>query len=103
METTIHIGGRKHVSPSSVIFLIADINYTKLILEDGKQLYVATTLKTLQKRLQAAGDFFRPNRGHLLNLDFMEHYTETSITMANNKTFKISRRRQMDFLAKVRG
>ncbi len=99
METTIHVGGRKHVSPSSVIFLIADVNYTKLILEDGKQLYVATTLKTLQKRLQAAGDFFRPNRGNLLNMSYMDTYTDTSITMANKQTFKISRRRQTDFLA----
>jgi DNA-binding LytR/AlgR family response regulator len=101
METTIHIGGRKHVEPSSVLFLIADQNYTKLILENGEQLFVATTLKKLQARLQAAGDFFRPNRGNLLNMSYMATYTETSITLANKQTFKITRRRQAAFLSKI--
>jgi DNA-binding LytR/AlgR family response regulator len=101
METTIHIGGRKHVEPASVIFLIADQNYTKLIMENGEQHFVATTLKKLQARLQAAGDFFRPNRGNLLNLNYMATYTETSITMADNQTFKITRRRQSAFLHKI--
>ncbi len=102
MEKNIHIGGRKHVNPSSVIFLIADQNYTRIILKDGQQLYVATTLKTLQERLLSSGHFFRPNRGNLLNLDFMANFTHTSITMANKQTFKISRRRQTDFLDLVK-
>jgi DNA-binding LytR/AlgR family response regulator len=103
METTIHIGGRKHVNPSSVLFLIADENYTKLIMENGEKILVATTLKKLQVRLQAAGDFFRPNRANLLNLNFMDAFTESSITMANQQTFKISRRRQVAFLLKMKG
>jgi DNA-binding LytR/AlgR family response regulator len=101
METTIHIGGRKHVEPGAVIFLIADQNYTKLIMENGEKIMVATTLKKLQARLQAAGDFFRPNRGDLINLNYMATYTETSITLANNQTFKITRRRQSAFLNKI--
>ena len=102
METTIHIGGRKHIEPSSVIFMVADINYTKLFLKDGKSLYVATPLKRLQERFQAAGDFFRPNRGIVVNMDYVADLTEVSITLENNKTFKISRRRQPAFLSRVK-
>jgi DNA-binding LytR/AlgR family response regulator len=98
---TIHIGGRKHVLPSSVLFLIADENYTKLILDDGTQLYVATTLKKLQERLLSYDYFFRPNRGNLLNLKHMQAHTESSITLSNNQIFKISRRRKLDFLSKI--
>jgi DNA-binding LytR/AlgR family response regulator len=97
MQTIIHIGGRKHVEPKEVLFLIADQNYTTLILKNGQQLFVATTLKTLQERLGAANNFFRPNRGNLLNLDFMCRFTDKSITLINEQTFKISRRRQNAF------
>jgi DNA-binding LytR/AlgR family response regulator len=99
METLIHIGGRKHIEPSSVLFLIADQNYTKLILKNGEQIFVATTLKKLQERLYSSGIFFRPNRGNLLNLNFMTCCTEKSITLVNEQTFTISRRRQNNFLS----
>jgi DNA-binding LytR/AlgR family response regulator len=98
---TIHIGGRKHVEPSSVIFLIADQNYTKLILADGTKLYVATTLKKLHERLQKSGDFFRPNRGNLLNMNYVDSYTESTITLTNKQTFTITRRRKLSFMDKV--
>jgi DNA-binding LytR/AlgR family response regulator len=98
---TIHIGGRKHVEASSVLFLIADENYTKLILDDGTKLYVATTLKKLQERFMSYDYFFRPNRGNLLNLKHMREYNENSITLSNDQIFKISRRRKLDFLSKI--
>jgi DNA-binding LytR/AlgR family response regulator len=97
METLIHIGGRMHIEPNSVLFLIADKNYTKLILQNGQQIFVATTLKKLQERLLQTGIFFRPNRGNLLNINCMTFSTDKSITLANNHTFKITRRRQDSF------
>ncbi len=98
----IHIGGRKHILPSSVLFLIADVNYTKLILENGQQLYVATTLKTLQKRFLEVDYFFRPNRGNIINLKHMSAYTEQSITLFEDKVFTLSRRRRLGFFAKIK-
>jgi DNA-binding LytR/AlgR family response regulator len=99
METLIHIGGRMHVEPSQVVLLTADKNYTTLFLENGKKLFVATTLKKIQSRLAKNTNFFRPNRGNLLNLNYMTCCTEKSITLENQQTFTITRRRQMDFLS----
>lgn len=93
-EPLLHIGGRLKVAPKNIRLLKAEINYTKVHLDDGSTLLSSITLGVLEKRLQDFS-FFRPNRSVVVNLDYMVEYEEASaqIRMENNETFKISRRR----------
>lgn len=97
METIVHIGGRKRIASQEVVLLLAEQNYTRIFFRNGMVLMVATTLKTLEERFKVAGSFFRPNRTAMLNMQFMSACNNHTITINNNQTFKISRRRQSGF------
>ncbi len=98
-ETLLHLGGGLKISPKNIRLLKAEINYTKVHLDDGSTLLSSITLGILEKRL-IEFSFFRPNRSVLINLDYMVDFEETSaqIKMKNNETFKISRRRTKHFI-----
>ena len=100
---TIPIGGRKNVFPATVILLEADVNYTRLYLENGIKLIVATTLKKLEARFADESNFFRTSKSYLINLDFMTTYDlkNSAILMKNHKTVLISRRRKPKFLTQM--
>ena len=97
-ETLLNLGGRLKIAPKNIRLLKAEINYTKVHLDDGSTLLSSITLGILEKRLQEFS-FFRPNRSVLINLDYMVEFEETSaqIKMRGNETFKISRRRTKHF------
>ncbi len=97
-EQLLHIGGRLKIAPKNIRLLKAEINYTKIHLEDGSILLSSITLGILEKRLQDF-TFFRPNRSVLINLEYMVDFEETSaqIKMKDNEIFKISRRRTKHF------
>lgn len=100
---TIPIGGRKNVIPETVILLEADTNYTRLYLDTGEKLLVATTLKKLEARFANEINFFRSNKSYLINLNFMKKYDleRSEILMENQKIVLISRRRKLRFLTKM--
>ncbi|GGD81840.1 hypothetical protein GCM10011514_52400 [Emticicia aquatilis] len=96
MKTTeIAIGGRKKVLPHDVVLLVANQNYTTLFLENGDRVLVATTLKKLEKRFSEIEYFFRAHKSFLINLNYIESFTEkTSLKMINQQTVTVSRRKQ---------
>lgn len=97
-EALIHLGGRKKVSPQSIVMLKADINYTTIHFDDGSCFMSSTTIGVLENRLKNLY-FFRPNRPVLINLNFMKVFEKKTfqIKMENNEVFKIARRRTKSF------
>jgi DNA-binding LytR/AlgR family response regulator len=93
-ETLLNLGGRLKIAPKNILLLRAEINYTKILLDDGSTLLSSITLGTLQKRLQNFS-FFRPNRSVIINLEYMIEFKEATaqIKMENDEVFIISRRR----------
>lgn len=98
-EPLLNLGGRLKIAPKNIRLLKAEINYTKVHLDDGSTLLSSITLGILEKRLQDF-PFFRPNRSVLINLDYVVDFEAASaqIKMENNETFKISRRRTKRFV-----
>lgn len=98
METQIHIGARKHVSPSEILSLKADINYTTVCYTDGRKSdVVATTLKKIQKSLEPFPHFFRISKNTIINLNYIEKISNDEIRLTNGKVERTSRRRRKDF------
>lgn len=100
----IHLGSRKKVSPSNILMLKADINYTLIYLDDGNQILSSTTIGILEKRLKAY-NFFRPNKSVVINLEFISDYENKvtssdfiKILLKNNLKISLSRRRTAQFL-----
>ncbi|MCP9768959.1 LytTR family transcriptional regulator [Lacihabitans sp. LS3-19] len=98
-EITVHVGGRICLYPSSIILLESDSNYTRLYLNNGKILIVATTLGKIQNRL--SNQFVRTHRSFVVNLNytdisFLEN--EPYVKMSNNKRVMVSRRMKQKLL-----
>lgn len=97
----IHIGGYEKISPTSIMMLKADANYTIIYLEDGRKILSSTNIGLLEKRLKDYL-FFRPNRSVVVNLQFMSGFDDndktTKIRMKNDTDISISRRRTAEFL-----
>lgn len=102
----ILLGSRRSISPQEVILLTAHANYTQVYLSGRRELTVATTLKTLEKRFAACSDFFRTHKSYLINLNFIKHYNasgeEAFVQMENGYRVAVSRRKRGAFHRKVR-
>jgi DNA-binding LytR/AlgR family response regulator len=100
----IHLGSRKNISPSNILMLKSDSNYTIIYLDDGSQILSSTTIGILEKRLKGF-QFFRPNRSTIFNLEFMADYESKAqsgsygkILLKNNEKIALSRRKSEVFL-----
>lgn len=95
MENIISIGSRKKVSPSEVLYFVADSNYTYVHFENGEKILVSTNLKIIEGRFVNCSNFFRPNRSYFVNLHFVEFEESCSMLKINNqKSILVSRRRK---------
>ncbi|MFN3849079.1 MAG: LytR/AlgR family response regulator transcription factor [Spirosomataceae bacterium] len=101
---TVHVGGRLNVNPEEIIFLQADINYTRVFFTDGKSKIVATNLGKLENRFANEG-FFRPNKSYIVNLKhvsrFLHEEQQAQIMMSNDVEIHISRRKVLAFSKRI--
>ena len=89
-----------HLLPADIIYAEASINYTTFYLQNGKKVIVAKPLKTIEALLNQPF-FFRTHKSFLVNLNFIKSYVctedEKFISLTNNRSVSLSRRRQWAF------
>jgi DNA-binding LytR/AlgR family response regulator len=78
-------------------------NYTIFVLRDGREKVVAHTLKYFESFLQTYG-FQRVHRASMINPNYVKSYNEHNniITMDNQMSVQISRRRKDNFVSNFR-
>ncbi|MER0442435.1 LytTR family DNA-binding domain-containing protein [Emticicia sp. W12TSBA100-4] len=95
MENVISIGSRTMVSPSEVVYFVADSNYTHVHFKNGDKILVATNLKIIEDRFANCKYFFRPNRSFFINLNFAEFEESCSmLKIKDQASVLVSRRRK---------
>lgn len=90
----LHPYSKKKIRLEEIIRIEADINYSHLILNTGKRIMLARTLKAYENDLKLP--FLRVNRSCMVNLHYLEKNTvsaHNSIKMIDGYVAKISRRR----------
>lgn len=94
---------KSYIPISYIMLLKGKANYTIFILSDGREKVVAHTLKYFGSFLQTYG-FQRVHRASMINPKFVKSYKEKSniITMDNQMSVQISRRRRDDFVSNLR-
>ena len=97
----VRVGGHKKLNPSIIVLMEADINYTKVHLNSGKVIYVATNLKKLEERLATNVDFFRSHRSYIINLNHVSICIEDTVHLQNNRTVLVSRRKKEALVKKL--
>jgi two-component system LytT family response regulator len=89
----VHVGGRRHVLPTQVMMLVADINYTTIFLDNGQRFMVATTIGKIQKSLQKHGNFVRTNKSQVVNWAYVRSSNSKELLLKNDEIVRFSRRR----------
>ena len=69
---TINIGAYRYCKPTEMVMLKGKINYTDIYFLNGKRITVATTLKVLEKRLEANPGYCRTHKSFLINLHYLK-------------------------------
>lgn len=93
METFINVGGRTKLLSKDVAYFKADVNYTIIHYAIGNTKMVATTIGQIHDRLGKESGFIRPNRGYLINLDYIDSLRLGKLFLQNNMKVDISRRK----------
>ena len=93
MENLIHVGGKTKLFPNEVSYFEADENYTIIHYASGTKSIVPTTLKLIENRIGIEYGFIRPNRMHLINLEFIKDIQDAEISLKDLSKVVVSRRR----------
>ncbi len=91
--------GIKFVDANTIIRCSADNNYTRIHLDDGRQLIASKTLKDYETILSKYG-FFRCHRSHLINLKHIDSYRKGKtgiIVMTDKVEVELAQTKRNDF------
>ena len=94
---------KSYIPISYIMLLKGKANYTIFILNDGREKVVAHTLKYFEQFLQTHG-FQRVHRASMINPNYVKSYNELTsiVTMKNQMSIQISRRRRDNFMSELR-
>lgn len=93
-STLIHVGSRKYLAPHQILHLESDLNYTQIMMADGKKILSSTTLKIIENRLLPFKNFVRINRQSIVNLDLVEKIENQTLFLPGERKINFSRRRE---------
>lgn len=92
--------GYTFVESDEIIRCEADRNYTVLFLNSKEKMVVSKPLRVIESMLKGAY-FFRVNRSHLINLQYLKSYGRSKrgyVTLKNGETLSLSSNRKDMFL-----
>lgn len=94
-------GGYKCFFPEEILYLMADINYTKIFLQNGDNLLVSKTLKVFLEDLPSK-TFYRVHRSYIINsyhIEFIKiNNHESYIRLKGDVNIPVSRKNRNQFL-----
>ena len=90
--------GLEFVQTGNIIRCEGEQKYTNIFIQNQKDILSSYNLGEFQKLLHRYG-FFQPHKSHLINLSHIKRYDrEGVVTMSDNSTVPVSRRKRHDFL-----
>ncbi|MFY7909720.1 MAG: LytR/AlgR family response regulator transcription factor [Emticicia sp.] len=91
----ISIGSFQKIDPEEIVLFVADINYTVVYLNSGRQLLVSTHLKEIQNRFKSE-TFYRTHKSFFINLKYIKELKleNSKLKMQNDIDVTISRRKK---------
>ncbi|WP_337042657.1 LytR/AlgR family response regulator transcription factor [Emticicia sp. 17c] len=99
----IFFNKKTSVNVNEIVLLEANINYTTIHFDKGRQMVLATTIKKMELLLKEHG-FLRIHKKYVLNLS----YTDDSLlksgtfTLQNNIQIRVSRRKRGELRKKMK-
>jgi len=80
------IRSTRFLSIDNIVYVVADNNYSKIILADQSDILVTMTLKDVEKTLQAY-DYIRCHKSYLVNIEYIKelYCKDTFMLKLSNK------------------
>jgi DNA-binding LytR/AlgR family response regulator len=91
----IFFGSQKNVRSTEIVYVQAKVNYSIVIMKDGREFLVATTLKKVEEKLEGCG-FIRPHKSFLINTQYILKYESGLISFANGLSCLCSNRKRQE-------
>ena len=91
------------VSFESITRLMAEGNYTRIYLKDGKMILASKTLKSFEERLDS--QFIRTHQSHLININYVQSYIKEEggyILMEDGSQIPVSVRKKALVLSELK-
>lgn len=95
--------GYELIKTTNIKYCVADINYTRIFLIDGRTILVSRTLKRIEEILPVEL-FLRPHKSYLVNLNFIKEYQNREghfLILSSKEQIPISNRRKNEVLTKI--
>lgn len=102
MNNQLKVSPKKTVNFEDIILLKGFGNYTTYQFVNGESLTVAKTIKLLETNMKSPQLFFRSHKSFLINLGHIVAIDEEKLTMTNNTTALVSRRRKNTLQSKFK-
>lgn len=96
--------GLEYIEISKIISIEADGRYSKILLLNGKKLYVSRNIGEFEDLLSENG-FYRIHKSHLVNLSHVIKYSRTDgglVEMSDSTSFPLSRNKKDGFLIQMK-
>jgi two-component system LytT family response regulator len=93
--------GMDIVNAADILYCIAEGNYTRVCMADGKRYTYSKTLKEVDQLLAPLG-FFRIHQSYLVQVSHIQHYLRDDggyVVMSDGARFPIAKRRKEEFMA----
>ena len=81
------------IDQADIVFLKAENSYTEINLLSGKKITTCRALKSFEKNLEDAKNFFRCHRSYIINLNYINSFVKGNygfITLKNNHEIPVS-------------
>jgi two-component system, LytTR family, response regulator len=85
---------------TNILRFTADNNYTMVHIFNKNPILVSKTLVSFEQKLVNVDSFFRINKSHLINMEFIVHFTISdggSVKMIDGSYFPISKKKNPEF------
>ncbi len=89
------VNRKVQIAINQIVYMKGFGNYSSFLMLNGKSIMVAKTLKQLEIKLLNTKYFHRTHKAYLVNLNHIIDIEEDKITMTNNLTALISRRKKI--------
>lgn len=85
--------GIQFIPLEDIAYVVADNNYSKVILSEGGELLVSNTLKCFEKELRSF-EFIRCHKSYLVNIEYIDELRcngENKLRLSINQVIPVSR------------
>ena len=94
------------VNVNDIIYLQAESAYTRIVINDAKDIVASKNIKEFEDTLVANNNFIRTHRSYLVNINYIVRYNKTeggSVEMKGGAQLPVSKKAKDELMERMKG